>query len=428
MRLIRPGIFLLVLGSLAATGCRKTPQEVERPERIQSKRVVFYDSTTYAKLARLWEKYYDAYPSEDAYANWMYAAFYADFKDVASMIDKGLAMYPANPALLDLAARSKNWGHHSLEGRQLLEKATRLDPSYIEPWVSLAVEYIVQGDRENADVALRHMLDGGAVDDAVMDFNYNMIASLDTNAILITNGDNDTFPGWILTRIIRFRPDVMVVNRSLLNLKDYAEAVMKGGAPTFASITELDSLMNQKSSWVENEHPGKGPVRWVMTVGDRLVERLINACDRVGRPVYLACTVENYGLWKEREGTSTNLGLVTLVTASKTSAAEHIRRVLKIWATEYRAGGLDSWQLHASGPASASRALVSNYAAGLHSLMPQIESAGSDVQIELFRWYRSHVMDLLDKKFVDQANSMWFGRNRPKEIMNWARAKGWTGD
>jgi tetratricopeptide (TPR) repeat protein len=121
-----------------------------------------YDSTTYAKLAQLWEKYYDAYPSEDAYANWMYAAFYANRGDVRSMIEKGVEKYPANPVLLYLSARSKNWGHDNLHARQLLEKAAALDPDYMDAWHALAVEYIVQGDRENADVALRRLLNGRA--------------------------------------------------------------------------------------------------------------------------------------------------------------------------------------------------------------------------------------------------------------------------
>ena len=67
--------------------------------------------------------------------------------------------YPANPVLLYLSARSKNWGHDDLQARQLLEKAAALDPDYMDAWHALAVEYIVQGDRENADVALRRLLD-----------------------------------------------------------------------------------------------------------------------------------------------------------------------------------------------------------------------------------------------------------------------------
>jgi predicted Zn-dependent protease len=176
MNPFRLAICAVILAALCAAGCRRSPQEVERPEKIYSKRVVMYDSATYAKLAGLWEKYYNSYPSEDAYANWMYAAFYAELGDVRSLIEKGVEKYPANPVLLYLSARSKNWGHDNLETRQLLERAAALDPDYMDAWHALAVDYIVQGDRENADVALRRLLNGGAIEDAIMDFSYNMLA------------------------------------------------------------------------------------------------------------------------------------------------------------------------------------------------------------------------------------------------------------
>ena len=69
-----------------------------------------------------------------------------------------------------------------------------------------------------------------------------------------------------------------------------------------------------------------------------------------------------------------------------------------------------------------------NYAAALHTLMHQIEEAGPDVQLSLFRWYRDHVVGILQKKSADTYNSMWFDRRFPEEIRAWSRSKGWSGD
>jgi tetratricopeptide (TPR) repeat protein len=439
MKLTRLATIAMILTALFGSGCRRASQEVERPEKIVSLRQVMYDSTTYAKLAQLWEKYYDAYPSEDAYANWMYAAFSANQGNAPPMIEKGVEKYPANPVLLYLSARSRNWGHDNLRARQLLEKAAALDPDYMDAWHALAVEYIVQGDRERADVALRRLLNGRAIEDVVMDFSYNMLATLDPNAILITNGDNDTFPGWILTRIIRFRPDVNIVNQSLLNVDSYQSSVVKEGVPEFITRAGLDSLMVEVSadreryakrqiSAFEQASGFPDPRNEFMNLGDRLVVRIIEAAERTGRPVYFACTVNKYNLWEQRAPRAMYLGLVTLVTRSSVPYSERLRKLFRMWTSEYRTGGLDSWRLHSTGRNDAGRWLSSNYAAALQSLIRQADEAGPDVQLSLFRWYRTHLVDILDKNSVDKFNSMWFDRRFPPEIREWSKSKGWLGD
>ena len=192
-------------------------RDVVRPEKIVSKREVIYDTDTYKKLADLWEKYNKVYPSEDAYANWMYALRYAGFENYLDLVDKGLKKYPANPVLLYLASLKKHGSTDNDIGRMQQEIAIAIDPTYVDPWFSLIINYMIQGDEERTNLALRNILDGHAITDEVMDFSYNMLQILEPNAILITNGDNDTYPAWILTRILNIRPDVTIVNRSLLN-------------------------------------------------------------------------------------------------------------------------------------------------------------------------------------------------------------------
>jgi hypothetical protein len=187
---------------------------------------------------------------------------------------------PTNPdALLALGSRSwATWcGGRPIDPRQgilLLERALELDPTIDDARIRLWVMRLAQGRREAAEGELRWLLDHGRIPEPLVDYGYNELVGLEPDAILLTNGDNDTYPALALQIARGFRPDVVVVNLSMLNLGWYRRMLSEGRRAI--PVPLLD------------QGPG------ACTGSDEALRGLITNLTGAGwkRPLYAACTVD----------------------------------------------------------------------------------------------------------------------------------------
>jgi hypothetical protein len=112
------------------------------------------------------------------------------------------------------------------------------------------------------------------------EYAHNMLVCLDPDAIIFTNGDNDTFPLWYAQEVEHYRTDVKVVNLSLLNTPWYIKQCRDNNpkVPITWTDEEIDRLqpLPSKDGWV--------------LVADMAVDHILRT-NMFKRPVYFAVTI-----------------------------------------------------------------------------------------------------------------------------------------
>lgn len=108
----------------------------------------------------------------------------------------------------------------------------------------------------------------------------NMLGPLEPNAIIFTNGDNDTFPLWYIQEVEEYRTDVRVVNLSLLNTPWYIKQCrdLKPSVPISWDDTRINQLQ-----------PVPGRDGWLL-VRDLAVQHILQT-NKFQRPIYFAVTI-----------------------------------------------------------------------------------------------------------------------------------------
>jgi tetratricopeptide (TPR) repeat protein len=179
-------------------------------------------------------------------------------------------------------------------------------------WGAAAVTFLYHGDRDSAQWAFKKGQSEGGFYPAILEYNKNMMASCEPNAIIFTNGDNDTYPMWFLQLVEGYRKDITVVNLNLLNVAWYIKQLKNGypfGDNNIAmtlSDKEIDTVKYR--AWSEkkvllpvskNPQNSEGIIEWILkpTVSGKIIRVqdivLVDILDanEWGRPVYFAISV-----------------------------------------------------------------------------------------------------------------------------------------
>ena len=143
------------------------------------------------------------------------------------------------------------------------------------------------------------------------DYAYNIMETCEENAILFTNGDNDTYPLWFLQGVERVRPDIQIINLSLIKTSWYVKQMQRLNVPINLEDNWIDANLLAQP-WDENKgmevagmklepgdipraeyFAGNGP-QTVSVIEPQtwMIWRIIQQ-NNWNRPIYFAVTVPN---------------------------------------------------------------------------------------------------------------------------------------
>lgn len=164
---------------------------------------------------------------------------------------------------------------NNFEYLSYLKKAEQLGSNRTEHLSDLVVWGEVERDIVKRDKFSKETYEKGPISPGLMNYNYNVLAGLKPNSILLTCGDNDTYPAWI-HQALGFRKDVLVLNVYLLKIKDYREKILKELGLTVPEVLKVDSLSD---NWMATKlvsylasNKQNRPVNIAVTCGTQMVQ------------------------------------------------------------------------------------------------------------------------------------------------------------
>lgn len=140
----------------------------------------------------------------------------AFFEILAPIVDRAESNIPNSFEYYLLKGMNSN----EPESSTAFLKAYEIDPEREIIYGKLLVHYAFKMDEEALTEVSKRTLKANTYSNSCLMWNYNALYSIEENGLIVTNGDMDSMPKWVLQYGQGIRKDVLVANRWMLALDD----------------------------------------------------------------------------------------------------------------------------------------------------------------------------------------------------------------